>query len=70
MTQSTLKKATEDLGISFDDIVTYYIRENKGIIEVNLTATEADIERSTVNDLSEEFLSEDELHYYLSLEDK
>jgi hypothetical protein len=69
MAVNTLKKATEDLGVSFDDVVNYYIKENKGIIEVNLTATDNDIEQSTVNDASEDFLSEEELNYYLRLKE-
>ena len=70
MTTSTLKEATEDLGISFEDVVTYYIKNNKGIIEVNLTAKESDIEQSAVHDVSEEYLSKEELDYYLNLEEK
>lgn len=70
MTVSTLKQATEDLGISINDIVNYYIKENKGIIEVNLSATDRDIELSAIHDTSGDFLSEDELDYYLQLEDK
>ena len=69
MAVNTLKKATEDLGISFDDVVNYYIKENKGIIEVNLTATDSDIEQSTLNDTSEDSLSEEELNYYLTLKE-
>lgn len=70
MTISTLKKATEDLGISSDDIVNYYIIENKGIIEINLTAKNKDIEQSAVHDVSVDYLTKDELDYYLNLEDK
>ena len=70
MTTSTLKEATEDLGISFEDVVTYYIKNNKGIIEVNLTAKDSDIEQSAVHDVSEEYLSKEELDYYLNLEEK
>ena len=70
MAVNTLKKATEDLGISFDDVVNYYIKENKGIIEVNLTATDNDIEQSTLNDASEDFLSKEELNYYLTLKEQ
>ena len=70
MTVSTLKQATEDLGISNNDLVNYYVKENKGIIEVNLSATDRDIELSAVQDTSGDFLSEDELNYYLRLEDK
>ena len=70
MTTSTLKEATEDLGISFEDVVTYYVKNNKGIIEVNLTAKDSDIEQSAVHDISEEYLSKEELDYYLNLEEK
>ena len=69
MTVNTSKKATEDLGISFDDMVEYYVKNNKGIIEVNLTAKDSEIEQSAVKDISEEYLSEEDLDYYLNLEE-
>ena len=69
MVVATLKKATEELGLSPDDPVKYYIKGDKGIIEVSLAASDREIELSAVNDTSEDFLSEDELRYYLNLED-
>ena len=70
MTVSTLKKATEELGIAPDDPVHFYVKGNKGIIEVNLVASDREIELSSLNDTSEDFLSEEELAYYLNLEDQ
>ena len=70
MAVATLKKAAEELGLSPDDRVKYYIKGDKGIIEVSLVASDREIELSAVNDTSEDFLSEDELRYYLNLKDK
>jgi len=66
----TLKQATEKLGISLDDPVFYSIQGQKGIIEVDLNASDHEIELSAVHDSSEDFLTEEELNYYLNLEDK
>ena len=70
MPLATLKKATEELGISFDDTVYYYIQDNKGIIEISLTASDRDVEHSSVHDVSQDYLTQDELDYYLNLDDK
>ena len=70
MTVTTLKKATEELGILPDDEVSFYVKGNKGIIEVSLAASDRDIERSAVNDVSADYISEDDLNYYLNLDDK
>jgi hypothetical protein len=37
--------------------------------ETAIEASEHEIELSTINDVSEDFLSEEELNYYLKLED-
>lgn len=65
----TLRKAAEKFGLSSEDRVRYYVKGDKGIIEVDIDASEREIEQSAVNDSCEDFLPEDELEYYLSLED-
>ncbi|MFH1941777.1 MAG: hypothetical protein ABIL68_06695 [bacterium] len=70
MTIATLRKASEKLGVSPDDPVHFYVKGNKGIIEVNLGASDREIELSALGDTSEDFLSEEELDYYLNLEEK
>jgi|GEM_PF-3582966 len=70
MTFATLKKVTEELGLSLNDPVHFYVKGNKGIIEVNLLASDREIELSAVNDTSEDFLSEEDLNYYFNLPDK
>ena len=70
MTLATLKEVTEELGLSPDDPVHFYRKGNKGIIEVTLAPSDREIELSALNDASEDFLSVEELDYYLKLEDK
>jgi len=70
MPVTTLKNAAKELGVSLDDTVYYYIKDNKGIIEINLAASDTDIEQSAVNDVFEDYLTQDELDYYLSLDEK
>ena len=48
----------------------YYSKGDKGIIVLRPVASDCEIELSAVNDTSEDFISEDELHYYLDLSDK
>ena len=69
MPVTTLKHVTEKLGISGDTKVRYYVRAGKAIIEVALNASDRDIELASVQDVSEEFLTEEELRYYLNLEE-
>lgn len=45
----------------FKVIVTYE--------DIKIEATDREIETSSVNDVSEDFLSEEELNYYLNLEE-
>ncbi|MCK5148800.1 hypothetical protein KAR48_18750 [bacterium] len=70
MTVVKLKKITEELGLSPDDTVHFYVKGCKGIIEFNLVASDREIELSTVNDVSEDYLSEEELNYYFNLDEK
>ena len=66
---ASLRKVTEKWGISLEDFVQYRIKGNKGIIEVDLKASDKDIELAAVHDTSEDFLSEEELNYYMKLEE-
>lgn len=66
---ASLKKLTEKWGISLEDSVKYKIRGNKGIIEVDLKASDKDIELAEALDTPEDFLSEEELNYYMKLEE-
>ena len=66
---ATLKIATEELGLSLDDSVKYYIKGDKGVIEVSLDGSDNEIELSAVNDTSEDFLTEYELRRCLNLKD-
>ena len=67
MTQTTLKKAIEELGLTPDDPVRLYIKNSKGIIEASLLAFEREVESAAVHDLSEDYLSDDEVRYYPGL---
>ncbi|MFQ5677641.1 MAG: hypothetical protein ACE5G1_17260 [bacterium] len=69
MPVATLRKITEKWGVSLEDSVRYQIKGNKGIIEIDLKASEKEIELAGVKDTSEDFLSEEELNYYLKLEE-
>jgi hypothetical protein len=42
MPTTTLKKATEELGVSLDDIVNYHKQGNKALIEIELKISEKD----------------------------
>lgn len=69
MPVATLRKITEKWGVSLEDSVQYQIKGNKGIIEIELKASEKEIELAGVQDTSEDFLSDEELNYYLKLEE-
>ena len=66
---ATLRKVTEKWGISLEDSVIYRVKGNKGIIEVDLKASDKEIELASITDTSEDYLSKEELDYYLKLED-
>ncbi len=66
---ASLRDVTEKWGISLEDSVQYKVKGNKGIIEVDLKASDKDIELAAVNDTSEEFLSDEELNYYMKLQE-
>lgn len=69
MRTTTLKEVTKKLGISLKDTVQYIVEGDKGIIIVNLDASDSEIELSAISDQSEDFISQEELDYYLKLED-
>lgn len=58
-----MSKKVSDLTVEeFTELITE-------IIDRRIEATESDIELVTATDLGENFLSEDEIEYYLHLED-
>ena len=67
MIQTTLKKAVEELGLSPDDPVSLHVEGGKGVIEVSLSASDRDMEIASVCDVSEDYLTYDEIQYYMSL---
>jgi hypothetical protein len=66
---ASLRKIAEKWGVSLEDSVKYKIEGNKGIIEVDLKASDREIELAAINDTSEDFLSEEELNYYMKLKE-
>lgn len=66
---ATLKTVSEKFGISLDAPVHYSFKAKQGIIEIRLTASDKEIELANVNDTGEDFLTKEELHYYLNLKD-
>ena len=67
MKQTTLKKAVEELGLTPDDPVNLHIEGGKGVIEVILSASDQDMEIASVRDFSEDYLTDDEIKYYMNL---
>ena len=49
MAVATLRKITEKWGVSLEDLVQYRIKGNRGIIEVDLNASDKEIEIAAVN---------------------
>ena len=69
MAVATLQEATKKLGLSPNDMVQFYRKGTKMVIELDTTATEKDITHASLNDHSEDFLTDEELKYYLNLEE-
>lgn len=65
---ATLKNIVDEFGISLEDKVYYYVREKKGVIEIELDATDQDIEQAAVHDSEDDYLTKEELDYYLNLD--